>query len=121
MWEIDVVSIMKEDFIEKDKDRSKYGWLPKIATCSKGSIGSLLAVSFCERINSCANQVLTLGNSLLGDSEMEKSVMCRMNQDLIGFMRKNYPEVADEQFEIEILKAEDNEEKEDESRFDVNL
>jgi hypothetical protein len=23
MWEIDVVSIMKEDFIEKDKDRSK--------------------------------------------------------------------------------------------------
>jgi len=26
---------MKEDFIEKDKDRSKYGWLPKMATCSK--------------------------------------------------------------------------------------
>jgi len=25
MWEIDVVSIMKGDFIEKDKDRSKYG------------------------------------------------------------------------------------------------
>jgi len=60
MWEIDVVSIMKEDFIEKDKDCSKYGWLPKmwlpkIATCSKGSIGSLLASSFCERINSGDN------------------------------------------------------------------
>ena len=27
MWEIDVVSIMKEDFIEKDKVRSEYGWL----------------------------------------------------------------------------------------------
>jgi len=26
MWEIDVVSIMKEDFIEKDKDRSKGGY-----------------------------------------------------------------------------------------------
>ena len=26
MWEIDVVSIMKTDFIEKDKDCSKYGW-----------------------------------------------------------------------------------------------
>jgi len=25
MWESDVVSIMKEDFIEKDKDRCKYG------------------------------------------------------------------------------------------------
>ena len=28
MWEIHVVYIMKEDFIEKDKDCSKYGWLP---------------------------------------------------------------------------------------------
>jgi len=26
MWEIDIVSIMKENLIEKDKDRSKYGW-----------------------------------------------------------------------------------------------
>jgi len=47
--------------------------------------------------------------------------MCRMKQDFIGFMRKNYPEVADEQFEFGILKAEDNEEKEDEQRVDVNL
>jgi len=114
MWEIDVVSIMKQDFIEKDKDRSKYGWLPKMATCSKGSIGSWLASSFCERINSCANQVLTLGNTLLGDVEMEKLVMCRMNRDFMVFMRKNYPQVADEQFEFGIIKAEDNEEKEDE-------
>jgi len=74
MWEIDVVSIMKEDFIEKDKDRSKYGWLPKMATCSKGSIGSLLTLSFCEYINYCANQVLKLGNTLLGDGEMRKLV-----------------------------------------------
>jgi len=114
MWEINVVSIMKEDFIEKDKDRKKYGWLPKMATCSKGSIGSLLASSFCERINSCANQVLTLGNTLLSDGEMEKLVMCRMNEDFIVFMRQHYPEVANEQFEFGILKAEDNEEEEDE-------
>jgi len=114
MWEIDVVSIMKEDFIEKDKDRSKYGWSPKMATCSKGSIGSLVASSFCERINSCANQVLTFGKTLLGDGEMENSVMCRMNRDFMVFMRKNYPQVANEQFEFGILKAEDDEEKEDE-------
>ena len=114
MWEINVVSIMKEDFIEKDKDRKKYGWLPKMATCSKGSIGSLLASSFCERINSCANQVLTLGNTLLSDGDMEKLVMCRMNEDFIVFMRQQYPEVANEQFEFGILKAEDNEEEEDE-------
>ena len=114
MWEINVVSIMKEDFIEKDKDRKKYGWLPKMATCSKGSIGYLLTSSFCERINSCANQVLTLGNTLLSDGEMEKLVMCRMNEDFIVFMRQQYPEVANEQFEFGILKAEDNEEEEDE-------
>ena len=39
--------------------------------------------------------------------------MCRKNQDFMVFMRKNYPQVADKQFEFEILKAEDNEEKDD--------
>jgi len=41
-WEIDIVRV-KEDFIEKDKDRSKdkdRAWLTKMATCSKGSIGA---------------------------------------------------------------------------------
>ena len=37
------------------------------------------------------------------------------------FMRKSYPQVADEQFEFGILKAEDNEEKQDELGVDVNL
>ena len=64
---------MKEDFTEQDKDRSKYGWLPKTATCSKGSIGALLVSSFCECIvNSYANQVVTLGNTLLGDRILGK-------------------------------------------------
>ena len=79
----------------------------------QGSIGSLLASSFCERINSCANQILTLGNTLLGDGEMQKLVLCRMNQDFIVFMRKNYPQVTDEQFEFGILQAEDNAEEEE--------
>jgi len=85
-----------------------------MATCSKGSIGSLLASSFCERINSCANPILTLSNTLLGDGEMEKLVMCRMNRDFMVFMRKNYPQVAEEKFEVGILMAEDNKEEEDE-------
>jgi hypothetical protein len=85
-----------------------------MATYSKGSIASLLSSGFCERISSCANQILTLKNTLLGDGEMEKLVMCRMNRDCMVFMRKNYPQVADEQFEFGILKAEDNEEEEDE-------
>ena len=60
-----------------------------MTACSKGSIGSLLTSSLCERINSCANPVLTLGNTLLGDGEMEKLVMCRMNRDFIVFMHKS--------------------------------
>jgi len=111
MWEIDALSIMKEDFIEKDKDCSKYEWLSKMATCSKGSIGSALASSFCERINSCA-QILTLGNTFLGDGEMEKKVTRRINRDFIVVcMRNHYSQVANEQFEFGILKAEDNEEE----------
>jgi len=45
---------------------------------------------------------------------MKNSVMCGMNRDFIVFMRKHYPQFADEQFEFGILKAEDNKEKEDE-------
>ena len=45
---------------------------------------------------------------------MEKLTMCRMNEDFIVFMRQQYPEVANEQFEFGILEAEDNEEEEDE-------
>ena len=110
LWEVDVAKIMKEDFIDVDVDHTKYGYLPKMATCCKGSIGSLLASSFCERINSCANQVLNTGNTLLGDDEMEKLVMLRMNKDFMDFMRHEYPRVADEQFNDfgTVLTVEDN-------------
>jgi len=58
--------IIKAEYIAKDGlpfkgkpavDGTNFGYLPKMATTSKGSIGSLLASSFCERINSQANQV----------------------------------------------------------------
>jgi len=49
--------------------------------------------------------------------------MGRMNRDwdFIIFMRKHYPQVADEQFESTMLKAVDNEEKDDEMRVDLHL
>jgi len=90
-------------------------------TCSMESIGSLLVSSFCERINSCTNQVLTLEKTLFGDGEMEKLVMSRMNRDFMVFMSKNYPQVTNEPFEFGILQAEDNEEKKNEWRFNLNL
>jgi len=75
----------------------------------------LLAPSFCERTNSCANQVVTFMDTLLGDGKIEKLVMCRMNRDFLVFMREHYPQVANQQFEVgTILTVENNDEDEDE-------
>ena len=75
IWEIDEISIKKENFIENDKNRhgGNYGWLPslKIATCFKELIGSLFASSFFKRINSCPSQIITLKNTLPSAGEME--------------------------------------------------
>ena len=81
-------TVLREEIIEKDVDRTLYGWLPKMATSSKGSIGCVLASSFCERINSCANAVVTEGpgNTLLSDDEMELLVMLRMNKGCMECM-----------------------------------
>ena len=59
-----------------------------------------MASSFCERINSCANAVVTEGNTLLSNDEMELLVMLpvRMNKGFMEFMRTHYPHVARENF-----------------------
>ena len=76
-------------------DGSKFGHLPKMAMASKGMMGALMAASFCERVNSCANLVVTEGNSLLSTDEIDMLVVLRMNKVFIGFMRQNYPEVIE--------------------------
>ena len=50
---------LKKYFFEKDGDESKFGFFPKMAIASKGSIGSLMSASFCECVNSCSNDVCT--------------------------------------------------------------
>ena len=115
LWEVDVGQVMREEIVDKDPDRALYGWLPKMASSSRGSIGYLLASSFCERINSCANAVLTEGNTMLSDDEMELLVMLRMNKDFMEFMRTHYPHVASESFKFgTILTEEENKEEEEE-------
>ena len=71
-----------------------YGWIPLLASCTYAQIGALNAESFCERVLSCANLVLTEGNTLLDDEEIEMLVILRMNRDFMEFMRTNYPDVA---------------------------
>ena len=42
----------------------------------------------------CAGHVLTEGNSLLNDKELEMIVVLRMNRKFMEFMRKEYPELT---------------------------
>ena len=97
LWGADMGVVMREHFFKVDPDGSKFGHLPKMALASKcetkGMMGVLMAASFCERINSCANLVVTEGNSLLSTDEIDKCVVLRMNKTFMEFMRKNYPEV----------------------------
>mmetsp|Transcript_17236 Transcript_17236/g.53587 ORF Transcript_17236/g.53587 Transcript_17236/m.53587 type:complete len:466 (-) Transcript_17236:97-1494(-) len=71
-----------------------FGYIPLMASRSWGQVGSLMAESFCERMLSCANTVLTDGNSLLGHEELERLVILRMNKRFMCYMRRTYPEVG---------------------------
>jgi hypothetical protein len=95
LWGADMGVVMREYFFKVDPDGSKFGHLPKMALASKGMMGALMAASFCERVNSCANLVVTEGNSLLSTDEIDMLVVLRMNKVFIGFMRQNYPEVIE--------------------------
>ena len=99
---------MKKYFINVDDAFEKFGYLPKMATASKGSIGSFMASSFCERINSAANLILTLGNTLLSDEEIDMLVVLRMNRDFLNFMHLHYSHIVKLPFKETIITVEQN-------------
>ena len=63
-----------------DEGRRLYGYIPLMASSSAGQLGALKEESFCERVLSCANNVLTEGNTLLNDAELEMLVILSMNR-----------------------------------------
>ena len=83
---------------QNDAGRQVYGYIPLMASCSSGQLGALSAESYCERILSCANNVIDKGNTLLGDEELERLVVLRMNRDFMQFMREHYSAEAKEMF-----------------------
>ncbi|KAJ1450411.1 hypothetical protein M885DRAFT_621721 [Pelagophyceae sp. CCMP2097] len=95
--------------IAEDPDRKKYGYLPYMATHSRGGVGSLLASSFCERINSAANLVLTKGNSVLANEEIDMCTTLRMNRTFMQFMRIHYNHISLQQYKMTVVTEEDNE------------
>jgi hypothetical protein len=81
-----------------DNGRQLYGLIPLMACNSVGQLGALSAESYCERVLSCANNVVTKGNTLLSDEEVEMLVVLRMNRDFMTFMREHYGEEAKQMF-----------------------
>ena len=86
LMRLDVGKLYNE-VVRQDQGRRTYGYIPLMASCSTGQLGALSAESYCERIISCANNVMTDGNTLLSDAELEQVVVLRMNCEFMQFMR----------------------------------
>ncbi|XRB12311.1 hypothetical protein RI054_04g21470 [Pseudoscourfieldia marina] len=103
LLEADVMRVIKK-LKEADADGSKYGLLPLMATHSIGSMGSLLASSFAERINSAANIVLTKGNSVLNREEIDMCTTLRMNREFMRYMRAHHgAELSKQRFNVTVV------------------
>jgi hypothetical protein len=74
----------------RDEGGSQFGHLSAMASCAKGQIGALNAESFCKRCLSCANLIVTGGNTILLDEKVMLLVVLCMNVDFMEFMRDNY-------------------------------
>jgi hypothetical protein len=101
---VDMGMVYKK-IIESDPRRKLYGWFPLLAGCSVGQLGALMAESFCERIISSANLVLTDKNTKLGDDELEMLVVLKTNRDFMVEMRRDarFCKIAREQFGMTVL------------------
>ena len=64
-------------------------FLPAMASCSTGQIGALMAESFCERILSCAKQVVHRHRLSYKAEEYSMVVILRMNRAFMEYMRKH--------------------------------
>ena len=91
---------------KEDKDREKYGLIPRMAIGSKGCLGFLPSSSFCERINSIAKDVMTDGHTLMSPTSLEKLVVLRMNREFMTYMRRKYNRLTKQQFGQTLVKYE---------------
>ena len=90
--------------IAEDPDGVKFGYIPLMASSSFGQIGALNAESFCERILRAAGHVMTEGNTLLNDEELEMLTVLRINKHFIMKYRKIYREQLNEQFQHTVVR-----------------
>ena len=65
-----------------------------------------MAESFCERVLSCANLVVTDGNTLLDDPEVTMLTILRMSRSFMEYMRANHNAESRQAFTKTIVKEE---------------
>ena len=103
--------VMTEVFMKADPAKKIFGYIPKIALASRGSMGSPHSSSFCERVMSEGNLSVTKGNTRLDSSEVEMLVVLRMNRDFMNFMRTHYADVPRQHFKMTIITPHENAEE----------
>ncbi|KAJ1449394.1 hypothetical protein M885DRAFT_572808 [Pelagophyceae sp. CCMP2097] len=72
----------------------KFGLLGIMARASKASLAALPAESFCERIISAGNIVLTKENLRLDPKRTEKMALLRINRRFMQRMRLDFPKAS---------------------------
>ena len=87
-------------------DTARYSECDVTPELRVGQLGALSAESYCERILSCANNVLTKGNTLLSHDELEMIVVLRMNRAFMQFMRAHYAAEAKQVFGQTVVRDE---------------
>ena len=76
--------------MESDPKRKKHGCLSKMLTTSKALKCEWIASSFCEKVDSVANQVFIKGNSLLLPDEIDTLATLCVGREFVQLMRDSY-------------------------------
>jgi hypothetical protein len=67
-----------QKWIAATPTRNVFGYLPFMATHSRASVGSLLASSYCERVNSAGKLIFNDSNASLSPVQMDMLATLRM-------------------------------------------
>ena len=89
------------------EQKKEFGLIPLMANGTHCNIGANMSESFCERVISQYNLVLDKGNALLSAELLEMIIILRMNRDFMIFMRREYPDVANQLFKQTVVRREE--------------
>jgi hypothetical protein len=70
----------------------------------RASVGSLLASSYCERVNSASKIIFNDSNSLCSHlRQMNMLAILRINKEFMDYMREHCPHIAKQRFGFTLL------------------